>query len=202
MLSRLTHSLSLKSLVLSGWITLTCTTIAWAQDQQQDLEAISGLRQTALEALNNQDFDKIEPFLHPQFTITTVDNQIFQTADQFEAYWEQQLAGPIERIELSLQPDGDTLFLSDQVGVNHGAASSTFYFRNGPERDMQLRWSSVVQKDGDQWLLQSLHFSANLFDNPVLQTTRRLTLVMSTGTALGGAFLGVLLTFMVRRRFR
>lgn len=171
-----------------------------AQQQQPALEQIGRLRETAVEALNTQEFDRVEPFLHPEFTITTVDNQIFHSVAEFESYWEQQLSGPIDRIEMTVTPDGETIFLSDQTGVNYGEAASTFYFGNGDVREMSMRWSSVVQEEDEEWLLQSLHFSANLLDNPVLSASRVLGRTIGIASGIGMGLIGLLIGLLVRRR--
>lgn len=55
-------------------IALTMPESAWGQMNEQELQSILQTRQIALDALNNRDFSSIEPYLHPDFTITTVDN--------------------------------------------------------------------------------------------------------------------------------
>lgn len=187
------------TLILSSLIGLVGAFPGIAQTRSQDLEEIGQLRETAVEALNTRDFSRVEPFLHPEFTITTVDNRIFKSVQDFEEYWDQQLSGPIDRIEMTVEPDGSTIFLSDQTGVNYGLADSTFYFSNGVEREMLMRWSSVVQKEDDEWLLQSLHFSANLLDNPVLRATQQLGLMISLCAGAGGLIIGVLVTLLFGR---
>jgi hypothetical protein len=76
------------------------SSIALADVTKQDLSAIDRTRETALKALNTGDFSKIAPLLHPSFTITTVDNQVFHKVDEFEKYWKQQLSGPIKNITM------------------------------------------------------------------------------------------------------
>ncbi len=195
------HPLRLLSLgMLLGLFNLMGSTMSPAQRQQRALEQIGELRETAVEALNTQEFDRIEPFLHPEFTITTVDNQIFHSVEEFESYWGRQLSGPIERIEMTVTPDGETIWLSEQTGVNYGAAASTFYFSNGNVREMPMRWSSVVQEEEGEWLLQSLHFSANLFANPVLRASQQLGRTIAIASGVGGGLVGLLIGLLMRRR--
>jgi hypothetical protein len=60
----------------------------------------------------------------------------------------------------------------------------------------------VVEKDGDTWKLVSVHFSANLLDNPVIKamqnTAQRLTIVVG----VIGLGVGLVMGFLLRRRAR
>jgi ketosteroid isomerase-like protein len=173
---------------------------ALADNRQQDHNAIVQTRELALQAINTRDFSKIKPYLHPTFTITTVDNHIFSSADEFEKYWNQQLSGPVKAIDLSVKVDAPTTFLSTETGVAHGDASSTFHFADGNVRGMAMRWTAVMQKSKDKWTIQSLHFSANLLDNPVLGTAQQLGLYLAIGTGVGGLLLGGAVMAIISRR--
>jgi ketosteroid isomerase-like protein len=181
-------------------IALTLPESAWGQQvDEQELQRILQTRQIALDALNNRDFPSIEPYLHPDFTITTVDNQVFHTVSEFETYWNEQFNGPIERLTMSLEGDTIRTFLSPQIEVASGEALSTFYFRDGNEEVMPLRWTAVLQKVQNTWTIQSLHFSANLLDNPVLNYTQKRGNYMAVGTSVAGVLVGALLMFLLRR---
>jgi ketosteroid isomerase-like protein len=180
------------------WLALTATPVlAQTDDRQVDHEAIIQTREIALDALNTRDFDKVKPYLHPEFTISTVDNQIFHSLDAFEKYWTDQLSGPIESIQMSVSVDAPTTFLSEQTGVAYGDADATFTFTDGNVRVMAMRWTAVMQKVADTWTIHSLHFSANLLDNPVLKASQQLGRIWAIGTGIGGLLLGgiVLLIF-------
>lgn len=169
------------------------------QVDEQEIQRILQTRQIALDALNNRDFTSIEPYLHPDFTITTVDNQVFHTVSEFEAYWNEQFNGPIERLTMSLEGDTIRTFLSPEIEVASGEALSTFYFRDGNEEVMPLRWTAVLQKVQNTWTIQSLHFSANLLDNPVLNYTAKRGNFIAVGTSVAGVLVGALLMFLLRR---
>ncbi|MCT7990327.1 YybH family protein [Laspinema olomoucense] len=169
---------------------------------EQELQKILQTRQIALDALNNRDFSSIEPYLHPSFTITTVDNQVFHTVNEFETYWNEQFNGPIERLNMSLEGETIRTFLSPEIEVASGEALSTFYFRDGNEETMPLRWTAVLQKVQNTWTIQSLHFSANFLDNPVLNYTEKRGNTIAIGTSVAGVLVGALLMFLLRRYMR
>ncbi|MBD2213121.1 nuclear transport factor 2 family protein [Nostoc linckia FACHB-104] len=173
---------------------------ALADVNQQDINSIIRTRDIALQALNTRDFSKIEPYLHPSFTITTVDNQVFHKVPEFEKYWNQQFSTTIKDIKMQLKEEPVRTFLSPEIDVSTGDAIASFYFKDGKAADMALRWTAVLQKAQDKWTIQSLHFSSNLLDNPVLNATWRWSQTMAAITGIGGFLLGVVVTFVLRRK--
>jgi hypothetical protein len=166
----------------------------------QDTKAILQTRELALQAINTGDFSKIKPYLHPTFTITTVDNRVFHRADEFGKYWNQQLSGPIKNIAMELKGDTLRTFLSPETEVAYGEAIATFSFTDGNVATMPMRWTAVLQKFQGKWTIQSLHFSANLLDNPLLNSTQQLGRNLAIGAGVGGLLLGAIIMFILRRQ--
>jgi ketosteroid isomerase-like protein len=171
---------------------------ALADVNQQDIDSIIRTRELALQALNTRDFSQIEPYLHPSFTITTVDNQVFHKVPEFEKYWNQQFADTIENIQMALKGDILRTFLSPQTLVSSGDAIATFSFKDGNVADMAMRWTAVLQKLQDRWTIQSLHFSSNLLDNPVLNAAQRQRWIFAVVAGIGGFLLGVITMLLLR----
>ncbi|MDB9315878.1 nuclear transport factor 2 family protein [Spirulina sp. CS-785/01] len=165
-----------------------------------ELQSILKTREMALEAINTRDFSQIKPYLHPDFTITTVDNQVFTSVEDFERYWNDQFAGPIEQIAMELADETTRTFLTPEIEVAQGQVVATFSFTSGREETMAMRWTAVLQKLEDIWAIQSLHFSANLLDNPVLGTSRTLGRNIAIGVGVGGVIIGALVMFFLSPR--
>lgn len=172
---------------------------ALVEARPDDLESLAKTRELALEAVNTRDFDKVEPYLHPTFTITTVDNQVFHSAEEFGAYWNDQFSSTIESISLELQVDSNRVFLSPDTEVAYGSASSTFDFKSGHEETMPMRWTAVMQKVDDVWMIQSIHFSSNLLDNPVLSTAQRIGRWVAIASGFVGVLIGAIGMWVIRR---
>jgi ketosteroid isomerase-like protein len=169
-------------------------------DNNQEISAIIRTREIALQALNERDFSKIEPYLHPTFTITTVDNQVFHKVPEFEKYWNQQFKNTIKDITMNLKGEPIRTFLSPETVVSSGDAIATFSFQDGKVADMAMRWTGVLQKLQDKWTIQSLHFSSNLLDNPVLNAAQGLGRTVGIAAGLGGFLLGALTMRLLPRR--
>ncbi|MFB2920857.1 YybH family protein [Aerosakkonema funiforme] len=183
-------------LVLAIWNLPQC---ALADVSQQDFNAIIRTREMAVQALNSRDFSKIEPYLHPTFTITTVDNRVFHKVQDFEKYWNQQFSSSIEKIAMEVKVDDPRRFLSPETAISYGDAIATFSFRDGNQATMAMRWTAVLQKFQSKWTIQSLHFSANLLDNPVLNGTQRIGRVIAIAAGVGGFLLGSIAMLLWRR---
>lgn len=174
-------------LAIAIWNVPQC---AWADASQQDINAIIRTGEMALQAINTRDFSKIEPYLHPSFTITTVDNQVFHKVQDFENYWNQQFSTSIENIKMTFQVDTPRRFLSPELAVSYGDAIATFYFRDGNTANMAMRWTGVLQKFQEKWTIQSLHFSSNLLNNPVLNGAKQADRAITVAAGLGSFLLG------------
>ena len=181
-------------------VSLSIPQSVLAQVSPQDQAAIARTREMAVQAINTRDFSKIAPYLHPSFTITTVDNRIFNNVQEFENYWKQQLTGPIKNIAMDVNVDTARTFLSPETEVAYGEAIATFSFTDGNVATMPMRWTAVVQKFQNKWTLQSLHFSSNLLDNPVLKTAQKVGLTGAIAAGVGGLVLGVVGTLLLRRQ--
>lgn len=190
----------LLSIVLLAIVIGNFPSSALADVGQGDIDAIIRTRKIALEALNTRNFTKIDPYLHPQFIITTVDNQVFHTTSEFEKYWNQQFSSTIENIKMQLQGETIRTFLSPEIDVAAGGAITTFSFKDGKSANMALRWTAVLQKLEDKWMIQSLHFSSNLLDNPVLNAARQLNKTLGVAAGLGGFLLGAATMVILNRR--
>ena len=177
--------------------------LAQQEERHEDHEALRALLKTAAEALNTRNFGTIAPLLHQDFTIITVDNQKLTGLEAFERYWNNLFSGEdavLERIEVNPEADELTRFLDENTGVSHGTSRDTYHFTNGDVRTMNTRWTAVVQKQEGPWKLVTVHFSANILDNPVLEATRRQTLNIAGSALIGGLVLGIAITLIARRR--
>jgi ketosteroid isomerase-like protein len=184
-------------LVLAIWNVPQC---ALADVNQQEVNAIIRTREMALQALNTRDFSKIEPYLHPSFTITTVDNQVFHKVPEFEQYWNQQFSSSIKDIKMEAKVDTPRTFLSPETAISYGDANATFYFKDGNKPTMAMRWTAVLQKFQGKWTIQSLHFSSNLLDNPVLRGAQLGGRFWAGAAGVGGILVGAVAMLLLRRK--
>ena len=70
-----------------------------------------------------------------------------------------------------------------------------FVFATGNEFELTSRWTATVRKEGGRWSVIALHFSTNMFDNPLLNTAKN-QLMLFSGIAF---LLGLLVMFLIAK---
>ena len=101
-----------------------------------------------------------------------------------------------------MQLKGDTLrtFLTPEINIASGEAIASFSFKDGKAADMALRRTAVLQKLQINGTIQSLHFSSNLLNNPVLNAAQQLGRILTVAAGVGGFLLGAVTMLLLRRR--
>ena len=185
-------------------LTLAFATPASAQEERhQDHEQLRALLTRGAEAMNTRRLDEITPYLHPDFTLITVDNRKLKGISELQTYWQELFDGEtplLKSVEIRPEADELTTFLDEDSGVVFGKSNDRYTFTDGDVRDMTSRWSAVVEKDGGTWKLVSVHFSANLLDNPVIAAVKSAAQRTTIMVGALGIALGLLVGVLLRRR--
>ncbi|MGH6608761.1 MAG: nuclear transport factor 2 family protein [Burkholderiaceae bacterium] len=185
-------------------VALMATASVTAQEQRKaDHDQLRELLKRGAEALNTRKLDVMAPYLHPDFTVVTVDNRKLRGFPEFKQYWNNLFEGEnaiLKSIETKPEADELTRFLDDSAAITFGTSDDRYTFNDGDVRQMKSRWSAVVRKDADTWKLVSVHFSANVLDNPVLDVAKNA--VRNTALIAGaiGVAIGLVAALLLRRR--
>jgi ketosteroid isomerase-like protein len=178
----------------------SATVPAWSQTPPSPDEPIHNelraLRDGLLAALNRGDVEGELAFLHPNVVVTWHNAEVSRGRDGVRAYLNRMLKGPNRAVAsygADVKVDELTILYGGDTGISFGSAVEHFKMTNGRTFDLAARWSATLVKDGDQWLIASLHASDNLFDNPLLNLTRRATYLAAGAGVLLGLILGVLI---------
>jgi len=200
----MTISFSKLTFVALTLLALGLATPASAEEERgPDHEQLRALLKRGADALTTRQLDAIAPYLHPAFTLVTVDNRKLKGVGELQAYWNELFDGPAPMLKsMEAHPEADelTTFLDDNTGIVYGTSNDRYTFANGDVRDMPSRWSAVVEKDGDTWKLVSVHFSANLLDNPVIEAMKSTAQRTTVLVGVGGLGIGLVIGFLLRRR--
>jgi ketosteroid isomerase-like protein len=173
------------------------------EERKQDHDQLRALMERGAEALSTRNLDVMAPYVHPDFTVVTIDNKKLKGIAELKAYYDSLFEGKgalLKAIEVRPEADDATDFLDANSGVSFGTSNDRYTFLDGDVREMKSRWSAVVQKDGDTWKLVNVHFSANILDNPVLNAAKsalRNTMLIAGAV---GLLVGVAIGFLLRRR--
>ena len=147
------------------------------------------------DAINKGDVERELTYLHPNVVVTWHNAEVSRGRDGVRAYLNRILNGPnklVARYTADVEADELTILYTGQTGISFGSATEHFKLANGSTLDLPSRWSATVVKDGDKWLIASLHASDNLFDNPLLSMAKRMTYMAGTGCLVIGVIAGFL----------
>jgi ABC-type Fe3+ transport system permease subunit len=93
--------------------------------------------------------------------------------------------------------------LSDLYGptaLAYGKSRDHFKLTSGLSFEVNSLWTATLVKEDNQWQVTSFHASTNLFDNPLLNAAKDLTVWVGVLAGLGGLVLGYVLARLLGRR--
>jgi ketosteroid isomerase-like protein len=160
---------------------------------------LRALRDGLIDAMNKGDIERELAFMHPNVVVTWHNAEVSRGRDGVRAYLTRMLSGPnriVSSYSATVDVDELTIIYGGSAGISFGGATEHFKLNDGRALDLPARWSATLVKDGDKWLIASLHASDNLFDNPLLSIAKR-TAYWAGGVAL---LVGLIAGFAVGRR--
>jgi hypothetical protein len=156
--------------------------------------------------MNKGDIEGELAYFHPNAVVTWHNAEVSRGREGMRSYLNRMLQGPNKVVasykadvnvdELTILYGGDTC--GSNTGLSFGSAVEHFKLANGKTFDLPARWSATLVKENDKWLIANLHASDNLFDNPLLDLTKR-TAWWAGGIAL---LAGLLIGWFLGRRPR
>jgi ketosteroid isomerase-like protein len=173
---------------------------AWSQTPPSPDEAthneLRALRDGLLAAMRQGDIERELTYLHPNVVVTWHNAEVSRGRDGVRAYLDRMLKGPnkvVASYGADVNVDELTILYGGDTGISFGSAVEHFKMTNGRTFDLPARWSATLVKDGGRWLVASLHSSDNLFDNPLLNLTRRAAVIAGLAGILAGLIVGILI---------
>jgi ketosteroid isomerase-like protein len=160
---------------------------------------LRALRDGLLDAMNKGDIERELAYMHPNVVVTWHNAEVSRGRDGVRAYLTRMLSGPnriVTSFSATVEVDELTILYGANTGISFGSAIEHFKLKDGKTLDLPARWSATLIKDGDKWLIASLHASDNLFENPLL------TIAKKTSYWAGGVclVLGLIVGFAIGRR--
>jgi ketosteroid isomerase-like protein len=153
------------------------------------------------DAIKKGDIERELTYLHPNVVVTWQNAQVSRGRAGVRDYLNRMLHGAnkvVASFSADLTVDELTILYGGDTGISFGSSREHVSLANGSSIDYDGRWSATLVKEGDQWLIASLHASTNLFDNPFLAIARR----MMYGVGAAAVAVGIALGFFLGRRRR
>ena len=178
---------------------LVIGSVAQAQDEAVHDE-IRAMRDRAIAAFEARDVAALFAELDDRIIFTAMNNETVTGKEALTAYYAKMMdgsAGLVSDLQVEFQTDAlATLLAGNQAAVATGTVVSAFKMRAGLEFSVPLGWTATLSRDSGAWKIVALHFSANIFDNPIDSAVRSyLWLMLAAALAVG-----LVVGFVLRRR--
>ena len=182
--------------ILLFLFSIITTNLAFA-DEAQDRETLKTYLSTFESALNNNEIDKIVPLLDKDVVITFVNAEVARGVPEIIKYHEKTLGSSnalLKNYSTKAAISAPARFYQN-TAISTGTARDTYSLANGDVIEMGTIWSVTLAKDetDSEWKIAQLHFSANPFDNPVMQAINNKLILIALICAVIGLFLGFLI---------
>lgn len=160
------------------------------------------LKDRAADALNRRDIDALLAETHANVVFTAMNNEVARGHDGVRKYIEKMLVGDsriIQDIQVTFEPDALSVIYGGDNAIATGTSRGHFKLTAGLEFDVDGRWTADLVKENDRWLIGAFHYSVNMFDNPLLNSAKKMAWYAGGGAAVVGLLIGF---FVGRRRKR
>jgi ketosteroid isomerase-like protein len=186
---------SIATIILTA-VIFTAPMLAPAQTPKPEDPAHQELRQLRdklLAAMNKSDLEGILAVLHTNVVITWHNAEVSRGREGVRAYYNRIMSGPVKLVDsftCNLNVDELTILYGGNTGISFGSSDEHFKLSNGKDLNVKGRWTATLLKENGQWLVTSLHASTNLFDNVLLDVTKRMMKIALAISLLAGVGIG------------
>lgn len=170
-----------------------------AEENKATHDELRGLRDRLLAALNKGDLEAMVSQLATNCVVTWQNGEISRGRDGFRSYYNRMMTAPghiVESFNTSVNVDELTILYGDNTGIAFGSSDDHFKLNGGLDLTLKDRWSATLVKENGQWLIASVHTSANVFDNPLLAGAKKFAV---TAAVIAGG-VGLILGWVIGRR--
>lgn len=166
----------------------------------EDRQALRNLLDRIEKATSSLDIDGATALMHPDVIVTWQNAEVSKGHEQIRAYYSRMIKGAtpiVKAYSVKAMLGGPAVFHGDSA-IAWGTTVETYELSDGLKFTLNANWSTtIVKKEGD-WKIAALHFSTNLFDNPLLKNAERLVWI----AGLAGLLAGVLAAWLLSRLLR
>lgn len=207
-----------KSLQTSGWISHTIFAAllllagsAWAADvpaldpaadRVEDRKEMRLLLDKMEKSISDLDIEATLKMMTPTAVVTWQNAEVSRGTDAIRAYHQRMVGGAsakVKRFSTKATLGGSAIFYGDSA-IACGTEVDTYELADGLSFSLNANWSATLVKTDGQWKVAALHFSTNLFDNPLLNNARRMIWIAALAALLGGVLLTLLACRLWRRK--
>ena len=167
-------------------------------DPDQERSILRQMLSDIEQALNDKQIKPVLDLLEDDAVVIFLNGHVARGPDGVRAYFEDIFSGSqavLKDYQTRANVGAPARFYND-IAVADGTTEDTFYFIDGSDMTVTIYWSAVLNRSGDGWKVVNLHFSSNLFDNPLMAALQQKMIVLIAAAF----FIGSLIVFLLMRR--
>lgn len=166
-----------------------------------DREALIKVFHEMEAAINDQNVERMVAQMTPDATVTWLNGEVSRGHDQIRAYYQRMVKGPeriLDKYTTAARIGAHARFFGD-VAVADGTMRDSFFpVARGPFQ-LDSHWSSTSVKQDGQWKVASMHLSANVFTNDLIEEAKSAAWKTGIAGILAGLLLGLLIAWLRKR---
>jgi len=168
------------------------TTKDKAEDPVHD--ELRAFRKSLTEAVEKGDVDKQLAHVHKDVVVTWQNGEVVRGLDGLREFYKKNVAQQkvFQGYKEPPTPTELTILHGSDAGISYGTSVGT-YKLVGVTFDLKNHWSATLVKDDGKWKIASYHVSANVLDNPLLNTAKNWLYAVGGGAFVIGLALGLLI---------
>lgn len=171
-----------------------------SSEDEQIHDALRELRDRLISAYDKRDMEAMLQEVTDDVVITWQNGERNEGHQEFREFFDRMMNGDsrvVNDISSTVEVDAVSVLYGDETAVARGTLIDEFSLTDGSEFTLNSKWTATVVKEDAQWKVASFHVSANIFDNPLLDTAQ----AFLGSAAIIGGLVGLVLGWILGRMF-
>lgn len=180
-------------------INLLFSSMSFANEYADDRRQMKIMLTQIVKDLNDGALNNFDQYLAKDAVVTFYDGEYATGIPAIKKCMEKILTGDnpvLKSIKTTAKETEEAKVYPNNTAIAYGQITNDLVFINGKSMHIDGRWTTSLIKQDSQWKITSLHFSANLFDNAILNEAQE-RLLMFCSIAL---IIGFILGWILKRR--
>jgi len=151
--------------------------------------------------INAQDVERMVAQMTPDATVTWLNGEVSRGHEQIRGYYQRMVNGPdriLEKYTTAAKIGAHARFFGD-VAIADGTMHDVFVPVARKPFELDSHWTSTSVKVNGQWKVATMHLSANVFTNNLIDEAKTAAIYTGLGGAAAGLALGLLVAWRRRR---
>ena len=154
-------------------------------------------------SINSQSLERMAQQMDANVTVVWANGEVSRGPAEVLAYYDRMVKGKdriLTKYMTSAKLHGHARFLGDgNVAIADGTMEDEFFPVIRGSFKLSSKWTTTIARINGEWKIVSLHLSANVFNNSLLDEAVKALKYAGAGGLAVGLLLGSALTWFLRR---